>query len=234
MLQPQVIDLSHYNVIPQSLRPAKQAGVVGVIHKATQGLTYTDPKIGARHYLAKQAGMLWGVYHFLTGDDPVKQAKHFFDASHKFVDDETLIACDHEQDATLSELLAFLDAADILFDRQCVLYSGHTIKEQLGTDAAMVAAHTARLFDRRLWLADYGDSYKLPKGYKQTWLWQFTDIAAVPGIEAAVDGNIFTLSKPVTSQVWAGKTIAVPPSEPELPTIKIIKPKGVNIVIEEL
>ena len=42
MLKPAFIDLSHHNVIPQSLKPAKQSGIVGVIHKATEGTSYVD------------------------------------------------------------------------------------------------------------------------------------------------------------------------------------------------
>ena len=37
-----VIDISHHNA-NLDFQQAKAAGILGVIHKATQGLTYKDP-----------------------------------------------------------------------------------------------------------------------------------------------------------------------------------------------
>jgi len=43
-----VIDLSHHNADPDFGLAHDTDGIVDVIHKATQGLTYTDPTLAER------------------------------------------------------------------------------------------------------------------------------------------------------------------------------------------
>ena len=71
-----VIDLSHNN---QSVdfNKAKAAGILGVVHKATQGTGFVDPMYAKRRKAAANAGLLWGAYHFGTGADPIAQAQSF-------------------------------------------------------------------------------------------------------------------------------------------------------------
>src|SRR5262245_17176682 len=71
-----VIDISHHNG-NVNLAKAKQDGILGVIHKATQGQTFKDPTYRRNRQSAKDAGLLWGAYHFGTGSDGLKQAQHF-------------------------------------------------------------------------------------------------------------------------------------------------------------
>lgn len=71
-----IIDLSHNNA-NANLQQAQAAGIVGVIHKATQGVAFVDPTYAARRQAAANAGLLWGAYHFGTAADPVAQAKFF-------------------------------------------------------------------------------------------------------------------------------------------------------------
>ena len=71
-----VIDISHHNGNPD-FGQAAAAGIVGVIHKATQGLTYKDPMYLTNRQKATDAGLLWGAYHFGTGGDGSDQATSF-------------------------------------------------------------------------------------------------------------------------------------------------------------
>ncbi len=71
-----VVDLSHYNPTPD-FATAKAGGVIGIVHKATQGATYVDPKYAGRVKAAKSAGLLWGAYHFGTGADVDAQLAQF-------------------------------------------------------------------------------------------------------------------------------------------------------------
>src|SRR5260370_5799614 len=71
-----ITDLSHHNG-DVDLGRAKAAGILGVIQKATQGTGYKDPTFDANREQAIQAGLLFGAYHFGTGDDGVAQAEHF-------------------------------------------------------------------------------------------------------------------------------------------------------------
>ena len=74
-----VVDLSHHNADPDFAAARDGGGIVGVIHKATQGLRYRDPTYADRETAAVTAGLLWGAYHFGTGSDGVQQAEHFLD-----------------------------------------------------------------------------------------------------------------------------------------------------------
>ncbi|WP_425384237.1 glycoside hydrolase family 25 protein [Wolbachia endosymbiont (group B) of Eupithecia inturbata] len=72
-----IIDLSHWqeNV---DFELAKENGIVGVIHKATQGTGYIDTKYKERRKEAEDLGLLWGSYHFGVGEDGKDQANHLY------------------------------------------------------------------------------------------------------------------------------------------------------------
>lgn len=61
-----IVDLSHRNERLDFVK-AKKDGIVGVIHKATQGFTYVDATYSARRRAASDAGLLWGASHFGVG-----------------------------------------------------------------------------------------------------------------------------------------------------------------------
>src|SRR5262245_41928759 len=63
-----VIDISHHNG-NVNLAKAKEDGILGVIQKATQGQSFKDPTYQRNRQKAKDAGLLWGAYHFGTGSD---------------------------------------------------------------------------------------------------------------------------------------------------------------------
>lgn len=196
-----VIDLSHHNIIPESLQPARDEGVVGIIHKATEGATYVDDKLQARYHLAKSAGMLWGCYHFLNaGSSGAEQARHFVDTMQVLgvLTDDTLVACDHEDtDAALSLVRDFLLTLRDMVGRMPVIYSGHVLKEQL-------AGYVGPDFPVRLWLAQYSDNPEVPPGFDDYWLWQYTDTGDVPGIDGPVDLNLFEGGHEQMQAEWAG------------------------------
>jgi hypothetical protein len=58
-----VVDISHWNTIT-SWPSIKAAGVIGVIHKATEGAAYKDVNYLQRAAPAYKNGFLWGAYHF--------------------------------------------------------------------------------------------------------------------------------------------------------------------------
>jgi lysozyme len=71
-----VVDLSHHNEAVDFAK-MKANGIVGVIHKATQGLTYVDKTYASRRSKAVDCGLLWGAYHFGVGGDGSDQASFF-------------------------------------------------------------------------------------------------------------------------------------------------------------
>src|SRR5882672_2787726 len=71
-----VIDLSHYNEVA-SFSDIRASGIVGVIHKATQGVVDRDPTYAWRRREALAAGLWWGAYHCGTNTDGAAQARFF-------------------------------------------------------------------------------------------------------------------------------------------------------------
>ena len=71
-----VVDISHHNG-NIDLNQAKQAGIVGVIHKATQGTGMVDNMYQTNRGKAQAAGLWWGAYHFGTSGDGAQQADFF-------------------------------------------------------------------------------------------------------------------------------------------------------------
>jgi GH25 family lysozyme M1 (1,4-beta-N-acetylmuramidase) len=186
MPTPSVIDISHHQTIPASLVPAKQAGIVGCIHKASEGTSYVDDKLDARFYLARDAEMKFGVYHFMRPGAMAAQVEHFHDTIAHLLDDDPdlLIAADYEvDDISIDELLEFIAGIEQQCERSCVLYSGHTLKEALATEPNW------ELSQRRLWLAQYSSTPTLPAGWDKYWLWQYSQDGNVPGINPPVDLN---------------------------------------------
>jgi lysozyme len=196
-----VIDLSHHNTIDKDLSGAKAEGALGVIHKLTEGRGGVDEKVQARLSMAKDVGLLWGVYHFLRPDQPDKQVGFFLTKAEKLgvIDDNTLIACDFEKSIPLVDVLHFLQAIEKATDRSPVLYSGNYLKDEGGAPAC------PPIVRYRLWMPQYGPKAVLPKGYDKYFLWQYTDKGSIPGISGNVDLNHFDgLDEELIAQ-WNGK-----------------------------
>jgi len=171
-----VVDLSHHNADPGFAR-AQAAGILGVIHKATQGLAFTDPTYALRQPAALAAGLLWGAYHFGTGSDGVQQAAHFLDVVQPGSD--TLLVLDFEANGqgpsmTLEEARAFVTHVHDETGRWPGLYSGHYVKDLLGTSTDPVLANCW------FWLAQYGPTAVVPLNWTTWTMWQYTDGAMGP------------------------------------------------------
>lgn len=171
-----VIDISHHNGTVD-LQTAAANGIAGVIQKATQGQSFADPTYAANRAKAVAAGLLFGAYHFGTGSDGVKQAVHFLDVAQP--DANTLLVLDFEANSqgpsmTLIEARAFVTHVKDATGRFPGLYSGHFIKELLGTQTDPVLASCW------FWLAQYGPTPVVPPNWTTWTLWQYTDGAQGP------------------------------------------------------
>jgi len=171
-----VIDISHHNANP-NFQKAAAAGIVGVIHKATQGLGFKDPTYVTNRKKALDAGLLWGAYHFGTGADGSDQAEFFLN----FVEPgpDTLLVLDFEANTsgssmTLVEAREFVSHVNAVAGRFPGLYSGNFIKELLGT------GHDPVLAQCFFWLAQYGPVPVVPPNWPFYTLWQYTDGAIGP------------------------------------------------------
>lgn len=219
MAAPVVIDLSHHNPTPNWATLVTN-GVVGIIHKATEGYSYKDPTLYDRARAAMDAGLLWSTYHFMRPGSSMGDQMDWYLEVVDPVEGERL-CLDHEDPgvslADLEDAVGYLKG--LRPDIQIAIYSGHVIKEQLGSDKSVVLADNTSL-----WIAQYTSaaSPSWPKGTWPQWsLWQYTDKAKVNGISQPVDGNKFngTIEQ---LKAWFGPAEAEPiPPEPTPPPVAV-------------
>jgi lysozyme len=187
--KPIVIDIYHGdNVI--DFAAVKASGIVGVIHKATQGTGIVDTSYATRRKLALAAGLKWGAYHFMSLEDGAVQAEHFLSVAD--ADAETLIALDWENvgsaEPSALHARAFLEAMQDKLGRRAKIYSGNVAKEQISGKDDFFGAHD-------LWLCQYGPAWKVQASWKRPWLWQNNGDSygpgphRVPGISGLCDNN---------------------------------------------
>jgi lysozyme len=201
-----VIDISHHNGKSLDFTKAKADGILGVLHKASQGARGRDAMYEVNKTKALDAGLMWGAYHFATGGDGVKQAVNFLDA---VGDPEGLLmALDLERNPAGSSMdlagaRAFVTHIFEQTGRWPGLYSGHTIKELLGTARDPILANCW------LWLAQYGPRAVVPPNWPTWTLWQYTD-GAIGGEPRAVEGigpcdrDRFNGAKANLRKLWRG------------------------------
>ena len=168
-----VIDLSHHNA-HVDLAAAANAGIVGVIHKATEGMTFVDNMYTVRRLQAAAHGLLWGAYHFGTGSaDGATQARRFLEIARP--DAQTLVVLDFEESKgismTLEQAREFVNAIHDTLKRFPVLYGGVFLKSLLGGNSDPVLAQCP------LWYAQYlpNTPPRIPPNWKTWTMWQYTD-----------------------------------------------------------
>ena len=181
-----VIDLSHHNQVT-SFEQVKNAGILAVILKATQGTTYVDPTFATNRALAQKAGLLVGAYHFGIAGDVDAQAQNLLNVAGT----DSLLVLDYEnnpqgQSMSLLEAEQFVSHIKAVTGRYPGLYSGNTIKQALAT-AGITSPSQTELSQCWFWLSQYGNVPTLPKIWSQWTLWQYTDGAQGPG-PYTVDG----------------------------------------------
>ena len=181
-----VIDLSHHNTVT-SFHEAQAAGILGVIHKATEGSTFVDASYSERRARALSIGLFWGAYHFALRGNAQAQADHFLDIADPGPTD--LLMLDFEPNARegtmrLAEAEAFVERVYAQTGRYPGLYSGQAfLQSQLGNRTDTVLKNCC------LWIARYSSqSPRIPPAFPAFTLWQYTDGSAglqphqVPGI----------------------------------------------------
>lgn len=181
-----VVDISHYSTI-SSFATVRQAGILGVIQKATQGLSYQDPTFATNRPQCLAAGLAFGAYHFGTAGDASAQADFFLDAA----GDTSLLVLDFEsnpqgQSMSLLEAEQFVHHVYVRTGRYPGLYSGNDIKQAFSS-AGISQPNQTELSKCWLWIAQYSAAPLIPPVWDHWTLWQYTDGAAGQG-PYTVDG----------------------------------------------
>jgi len=178
---PKFVDISHHNTgsLPGGridFKALRAAGVLGVVHKATQGTKYPDKTYHERRVQALDAGLLWGLYHFpnnlTSGPDQVDYCLNYAKP-----DANTATFLDAEEDTTdhktMTEANArtFMDAMMAATKRKPGLYSGNWARENI------TPSGYAYWGQFRLWLCQYNAArtYYWQEAWAQPWAIQYTD-----------------------------------------------------------
>jgi predicted nuclease of restriction endonuclease-like (RecB) superfamily/GH25 family lysozyme M1 (1,4-beta-N-acetylmuramidase) len=162
------VDLSHWkeNV---NFKLVKENGILGVIHKATQGLKYVDPTYAKRRKAAEEEGLLWGAYHFGVGENGKDQAEHFLETVGN--SSGVLLALDIEENRngkniTPKQAEDFVNRVKEVTGRFPLIYGSAYFLKDFATPI---------LTKCPLWVARWGAEPLLPKGWNNWVLWQYTD-----------------------------------------------------------
>ena len=180
-----VIDISR-SVTVTDFRRVRQSNILGVIHKASEGGDYADTGYAPRRPQAEAAGLLWGAYHFGTGQFSGEQQAAFFLGQAR-PGPRTLLALDLEANEnnpsnsmTLAQGEAFVQAVARATGRLPVVYvhptwaNGEPLPNS-GLSLGAAITPDSILARCGLWVADYHDSPEVPLAWAASgWrLWQY-------------------------------------------------------------
>jgi len=193
-----VIDLSHFNTVT-SFAEIKSAGIVGIIHKATQATNWSDSTYAARKTQALAAGLWWGAYHFGTNADGAAQAEYFLSKVNPGPTD--LLALDFEENTqsqmTIAQAEQFVTEVFNQTGRYPGFYSDALAGKMLGNNKSEILANCW------FWRAQYGTSEPIVPPTWSTWtMWQYTSAGPVSGISAPCDRDTFNGTMVELSQLW--------------------------------
>ena len=180
-----VIDISR-SVTVSDFRRVRQSNILGVIHKASEGGDYADTAYAQRRPQAEAAGLLWGAYHFGTGQMSGERQAAFFLAQAR-PGPRTLLALDLEANENNPSNSMRLDQAELFVQavaqatgRLPVVYvhptwaNGEPLPNS-GLSLGATITPGSILARCGLWVADYHDSPDVPLAWAASgWrLWQY-------------------------------------------------------------
>jgi lysozyme len=231
-----VVDASHWQAgANPNWQKAIDAGIVGLLFKATEGTGYTDPTFKSRYAGAIKAGLAVGSYHFLRHGNVKSQMNLYLNAVAPR--NGELMVLDWEDAAvTVSEVeecVAYLktDSRNL----HIVIYGSSSFLRDRVKKGSPIASGTD------LWVASYTSAAQ-PSSWGDAWpawsLWQYTDKATVAGY-GPLDGNRYAGSR-AECAAWIGPAAGAQPEppvtpEPPLPQDEIIvsvdiqAPEGVKV-----
>jgi GH25 family lysozyme M1 (1,4-beta-N-acetylmuramidase) len=209
-----VVDMNHNDEVA-SFAEAGQAGIIGIIHKASTGASGQDPRYAERKAAAYQAGLLWGAYHWGTAADIDAQVNNFLSVINPAGPagglDGVLVALDFERTyldgssedtMSLDQARQFVSKLDQILGRNVVIYGGDLIKSGLGDtvvrSGAPIACGSPNIASRRRGGRQAGRGHGCGK---------YTGNGTCPGIpgdsQGRVDCNTFLGDVSAQVSQWA-------------------------------
>lgn len=229
VFRPVAIDINHANNVQDMPGPlggfdrVKARGIAFLIHKATEGLTFADPRYRARRAAwmngkpvsvtdidgeVLQLTPRFAAYHFFHGEDPEGEAAFFLKTAQLQPGDDAVVdweAVPGSGDVPSADAVdRFCNVVEQALKFPIIVYSGNVAKQQLrGKDA--------RFAKRRLWLAQYSSAFSVQETWTSPWLWQNNGgqrggMNSIPGIDGNCDNS--TIAGPMTikqlAAAWGG------------------------------
>jgi triacylglycerol lipase len=241
---PVAIDLSDNNNLQDAPGPlggfarVKASGIAFLLHKATEGVNWTDPRYKTRRLAWMSGGSIsvkdidgktlqlaprFAAYHFLTLADPVTQARYFLETAQLQPGDDAAVDWEATQDSpapSADAVDAFCNEVENALGFPIIVYSGSAAKAQLkGVDT--------RFSKRRLWLAQFASTFQVQQSWAYPWLWQDNGESGstpagpgpntIPGVDGICDNSTIA-GRMTVAQLYAewggGKQPAVSPQLP--------------------
>jgi GH25 family lysozyme M1 (1,4-beta-N-acetylmuramidase) len=219
---PLVADMAHFNAV--NFSELKQAGFVGIIHKARQGIAIGDPKYAARMAAAKAAGLRWGAYDFATHDDIAANVAAFLAYARLEESDSAWLDFEDNAHSQMSGAQAyeFLDRVAQKRGRPGGIYGGNRIREQIDPhDPKWIdMAAAAPLWQCRYIATQPADNAELfgrvppIPPWSKNFLIQYTGDGigprphSAPGLQNGADLNAFAGTAAELAATWAGEPAA--------------------------
>jgi lysozyme len=151
----------------------KAAGVKHIYIKATEGLTYENPKLDAQFRGAKSVGILAGFYHFARANDPVAEYNHFINTIKKYNTDLRNVLDYEESNVSLAFIKKFMAQ-----DPTLIFYAPHSIADLVAT-----------VPNKDVWIAEPNTNPTNTKGYAGI---QHNFHGSVNGLAGPADLDLFS------------------------------------------
>ena len=212
----QGIDISNYqrgidlDKVPFDFMICKATEGTGIVHDTCDGFVQK----------AKALGKKWGFYHFLNGEDPVKQAEFFVSQTKNYFGNG-VPALDYEMYGMVHVAAGakkFLDRVHELTGIRCAVYMSRSVCTE--DDWSAVAK------DHQLWVAQYANTERtayqatpwLPSGGFGAWnecaLHQYSSNGRLDGYAGPLDLDIAHLDADGWDRVANPKGLPVPDAKP--------------------
>jgi lysozyme len=194
------IDVSHHQGQVNWYLVA-EGGISFAFAKATEGVTFVDPRFSANWIGIKDAGMIRGAYHFFRPAKPVDaQVDNFARTVGEIKDGDLPPVLDLEEaptpngdewddipgDQRVPLVLSWLEGVEAKLGRKPIIYTRRSF-------VAAELPNAAPLGQYLLWVAHYTakPAPALPSPWSKWTFWQYSAAGTVDGIEGPADLDRF-------------------------------------------
>ncbi len=217
---PIIIDAYYNNSIDWD-EMQKDKRVVGILHKATEGIDFVDPEYQTRKNIAKQKGYKWGSYHLLRKGNTIEQAEFYLETvGRNNIDEITALDVECTENSSCNvpkyrvsadEIKIFLKYVKKKTGSYPIFYANQTVVKDLSENYP----NDEILSKIPLWYARFKSNVTdFPGGIWKTYtFWQFSSeincqpqkqcLYRVPGTLSDMDINVYNGTINELKKNWA-------------------------------